>query len=126
MPFGVSSSLGGNATPIQKRILMDFQLIIFISEIHPEDLLAKLHAGTLIKELKNTACILPLIQEQMQYAKEKWCTTAVRFGVMRDHVHDSGGLLDDGSVIHTGSLATKSYSVYPYLTTKLNSVALTN
>ena len=45
VPFGVGSSLEGNAIPVNKGISIDFSLMYSILEIGPYDLLVKVQRG---------------------------------------------------------------------------------
>ena len=121
VPFGVGSSLEGNAIPIHKGISIDFSQMNTILEIRPEDLLVKVQPGVtrsqLNKELKKHGLqftVDPGADATLggMAATNASGTTAVRYGVMRDQVRDLEVVLADGSVIHTGSLAAKSSSGY--------------
>ncbi|MFJ7950250.1 FAD-binding oxidoreductase [Lysinibacillus sp. NPDC096418] len=121
VPFGVGSSLEGNAIPIARGISIDFSEMNAILEIRPEDLLAKVQPGVtraqLNKELKKHGLqftVDPGADATLggMAATNASGTTAVRYGVMRDQVRDLEVVLADGSVIHTGSMAAKSSSGY--------------
>ena len=121
VPFGVGSSLEGNAIPINQGISIDFSQMNAILEIRPEDLLVKVQPGVtrsqLNKELKKHGLqftVDPGADATLggMAATNASGTTAVRYGVMRDQVRDLEVVLADGSVIHTGSLAAKSSSGY--------------
>ncbi|MEG0260795.1 MAG: FAD-linked oxidase C-terminal domain-containing protein, partial [Lysinibacillus sp.] len=121
VPFGVGSSLEGNAIPIKQGISIDFTEMNTILEIRPEDLLVKVQPGVtrsqLNKELKKHGLqftVDPGADATLggMVATNASGTTAVRYGVMRDQVRDLEVVLADGSVIHTGNLAAKSSSGY--------------
>lgn len=121
VPFGVGSSLEGNAIPIKQGISIDFSQMNTILEIRPEDLLVKVQPGVtrsqLNKELKKHGLqftVDPGADATLggMAATNASGTTAVRYGVMRDQVRDLEVVLADGSVIHTGNLAAKSSSGY--------------
>lgn len=121
VPFGVGSSLEGNAIPIEKGISIDFSEMNAILEIRPEDLLVKVQPGVtraqLNKELKKHGLqftVDPGADATLggMAATNASGTTAVRYGVMRDQVRDLEVVLADGTVIHTGNLAAKSSSGY--------------
>ncbi|WP_409370378.1 FAD-binding oxidoreductase [Lysinibacillus sp. 38-6] len=121
VPFGVGSSLEGNAIPIANGISIDFCEMNAILEIRPEDLLVKVQPGVtraqLNKELKKHGLqftVDPGADATLggMAATNASGTTAVRYGVMRDQVRDLEVVLADGTVIHTGSLAAKSSSGY--------------
>ncbi|KOS67692.1 2-hydroxy-acid oxidase [Lysinibacillus contaminans] len=121
VPFGVGSSLEGNAIPIEQGISIDFSKMNTILDIRPEDLLVKVQPGVtrsqLNKELKKHGLqftVDPGADATLggMAATNASGTTAVRYGVMRDQVRDLEVVLADGTVIHTGSLAAKSSSGY--------------
>lgn len=121
VPFGVGSSLEGNAIPINRGISIDFSEMNAILEIRPEDLLVKVQPGVtrsqLNKELKKHGLqftVDPGADATLggMAATNASGTTAVRYGIMRDQVRDLEVVLADGSVIHTGSMAAKSSSGY--------------
>lgn len=121
VPFGVGSSLEGNAIPIANGISIDFTEMNAILEVRPEDLLVKVQPGVtrsqLNKELKKHGLqftVDPGADATLggMAATNASGTTAVRYGVMRDQVRDLEVVLADGSVIHTGNLAAKSSSGY--------------
>lgn len=121
VPFGVGSSLEGNAIPIANGISIDFSEMNTILDIRPEDLLVKVQPGVtraqLNKELKKHGLqftVDPGADATLggMAATNASGTTAVRYGVMRDQVRDLEVVLADGTVIHTGNLAAKSSSGY--------------
>lgn len=121
VPFGVGSSLEGNAIPIARGISIDFSEMNAILDIRPEDLLVKVQPGVtraqLNKELKKHGLqftVDPGADATLggMVATNASGTTAVRYGVMRDQVRDLEVVLADGTVIHTGSMAAKSSSGY--------------
>lgn len=121
VPFGVGSSLEGNAIPIAHGISIDFSEMNTILEVRPDDLLVKVQPGVtrsqLNKELKKHGLqftVDPGADATLggMAATNASGTTAVRYGVMRDQVRDLEVVLADGSVIHTGNLAAKSSSGY--------------
>ncbi|MCG5104680.1 FAD-binding oxidoreductase [Oceanobacillus alkalisoli] len=120
-PFGVGSSLEGHIIPYKNGITIDFSLMDKILEIKAEDLLVKVQPGVtreqLNKELKKHGLFFtvdPGANATLggMAATNASGTTSVKYGVMRDQVRDMEVVLADGSIIHTGSLATKSSSGY--------------
>lgn len=120
-PFGVGSSLEGHIIPYKNGITIDFSLMNKILEIKAEDLLVKVQPGVtreqLNKELKKHGLFFtvdPGANATLggMAATNASGTTSVKYGVMRDQVRDMEVVLADGSIIHTGSLATKSSSGY--------------
>lgn len=120
-PFGVGTSLEGHVIPYEHGITIDFSLMDKILEIKAEDLLVKVQPGVtreqLNKELKKHGLFFtvdPGANATLggMAATNASGTTAVKYGVMRDQVRDMEVVLADGSIIHTGNLATKSSAGY--------------
>ncbi len=121
VPFGMGSSLEGNAIPIHGGISLDFTLMNEILEIREKDFLVKVQPGVTRKQLNRAlkpyglffpvdpgadATIGGLV------ATGASGTTTVKYGTMREQVRDLEVVLADGSIIHTGSSAAKSSSGY--------------
>jgi D-lactate dehydrogenase (cytochrome) len=120
-PFGAGSSLEGHVIPYRNGISLDFSLMNKIIEIKEEDMLVRVQPGVtreeLNKELKNYGMFFsvdPGANATLggMAATNASGTTSVKYGVMRDQVRDMEVVLANGSVIHTGNLATKSSSGY--------------
>lgn len=119
VPFGVGSSLEGHVIPYDRGITIDFSEMNAILEIRDEDLLVKVQPGVtrsqLNKELKKHGLFFsvdPGADATLggMAATNASGTTAVKYGVMRDQVHDLEVVLANGDIIHTGSSAAKSSS----------------
>src|SRR5699024_3309572 len=120
-PFGVGTRLEGHVIPYKNGISVDFSEMNKILEIKESDLLVKVQPGVtrqhLNKELKKHGLFFtvdPGANATLggMAATNASGTTTVKYGVMRDQVRDMEVVLADGSIIHTGSLATKSASGY--------------
>ncbi|WKA53066.1 FAD-binding oxidoreductase [Planococcus shixiaomingii] len=120
-PFGLGSSLEGNAIPTQGGITIDFSLMNKVLEVLENDFLVKVQPGVtrsqLNKELKKYGLFFsvdPGADATLggMAATNASGTTSVKYGVMRDQVRDMEVVLADGMVIHTGNRAAKSSSGY--------------
>ncbi|MGJ9459749.1 FAD-binding oxidoreductase [Oceanobacillus sp. CF4.6] len=120
-PFGAGSGLEGQAIPIQKGIVMNFERMNKIIEFSPEDMRVTVQAGVtrlqlnrLVNEYGLMFSVDPGADAMIggMVATNASGTTAVRYGVMRDQLLDLEVVLADGTVIRTGSKARKSSSGY--------------
>lgn len=121
IPFGLGSSLEGNAIPYKRGISIDTSLMNNILEVMADDFLVKVQPGVtrtqLEKELKKYGLFFPVDPGADatlggMAATNASGTTSVKYGIMRDNVRDLEVVMPDGKRIHTGSLATKSSSGY--------------
>lgn len=121
VPFGLGSSLEGNAIPYQQGIVIDTRLMNHILEIMADDFLVRVQPGVtrlqLEKELSKYGLFFPVDPGADatlggMAATNASGTTSVKYGIMRDNVRDLEVVMPDGNKIHTGSLAAKSSSGY--------------
>lgn len=121
VPYGIASSLEGNVIPYETSVVVDFSLMNQVLEIKENDFLVRVQPGVtrsqLDKELKKYGLFFsvdPGADATLggMAATNASGTTAVRYGIMRDQVRDMEVVLADGTIIQSGSLATKSSSGY--------------
>lgn len=120
-PFGLGSSLEGNAIPYHGGISISFQQMNKILELRPEDFLVRVQPGVtrsqLNKELKRYGLFFPVDPGADatlggMASTNASGTTTVRYGGMRAQVRQLEVVLADGRVIRPGSLAAKSSAGY--------------
>ncbi|WP_027954655.1 FAD-linked oxidase C-terminal domain-containing protein [Halobacillus kuroshimensis] len=119
IPFGLGTSLEGHVIPCGRGITIDFSQMNNVLEVREKDFLVKVQPGVtrsqLNKELKKYGLFFtvdPGADATLggMAATNASGTTSVKYGVMKDQVHDLEVVTPDGSRIHTGSMARKSSS----------------
>ncbi|MCA0982905.1 FAD-binding protein [Halobacillus yeomjeoni] len=121
IPFGLGTSLEGHVIPYDKGMTIDFSMMDQILEIKENDFLVKVQPGVtrsqLNKALKKYGLFFsvdPGADATLggMASTNASGTTSVKYGVMKDQVHDLQIVHPDGEVIHTGNSARKSSSGY--------------
>ncbi|WP_084268714.1 FAD-binding oxidoreductase [Oceanobacillus damuensis] len=120
-PFGAGSGLEGQAIPVQKGIVINFERMNKILNFSPEDMRITVQAGVTrlqLNKLVNDHGLMFSVDPGADamiggmVATNASGTTAVRYGAMRDQLLDLEVVLADGTIMHTGTLAKKSSSGY--------------
>ena len=121
VPYGVGTSLEGHPIPIYGGISLDLTRMNRILDIRPDDFLVHVQAG-LTREALNKALrphglmftVDPGADATLggMAATNASGTTAVRYGVMRDHVRGMTVVLYDGTLLRLGGSYVKSSSGY--------------
>src|SRR3954452_13473258 len=121
VPFGAGTSLEGHVQALSGGITIDLREMKRILRIGTEDLDVTVEAGVtrlqLAKALRNTGLMFPIDPGADatiggRAAPRAACTTAVRYGTMRETVLALTAVLADGRVIHAGTRARKSSAGY--------------
>lgn len=119
--FGVGSGLEGQAIPIHKGIIVNFERMNRVVDFSPEDMTITVQPGltrlALNKLVNRHGLVFPIdpgadASIGGMVATNASGTTAVRYGAMRDQILDLEVVLADGKVINTGTRAKKSSSGY--------------
>ncbi|MGN1400927.1 MAG: FAD-binding oxidoreductase [Bacillus sp. (in: firmicutes)] len=120
-PFGAGSGLEGQAIPVRKGIVINFEQMNQILKISPEDMAVTVQPGVTRLQLNKLAgrhgLMFPVDPGADatiggMVATNASGTTAVRYGSMRDQLLNLEVILADGTIIKTGSDAKKSSSGY--------------
>lgn len=121
VPFGTGTALEGHVIPVQRGICMDVTRMNKILEVRPDDFLVCVQPGVLKNQLNDALQryglffpVDPGANASLggMAATNASGTTTVRYGAMRDNVRALEVVLPNGTVIQTGSLASKSSSGY--------------
>lgn len=119
IPFGAGSGLEGHVVPVKRGITLDMMRMNKVVEVRPDDFLVCVQPGVtrvqLNEVLKRYGLFFPVDPGANaslggMAATNASGTTTVRYGAMKDNVKAAQLVMADGSVIRTGSLATKSSS----------------
>ncbi|WP_087972109.1 FAD-binding oxidoreductase [Oceanobacillus rekensis] len=120
-PFGAGSGLEGQAIPVHKGIVMNFERMNKVIDFSPEDMRVTVQAGVTrlqLNEQVNASGLMFSVDPGADamiggmVATNASGTTAVRYGAMRDQLLNLEVVLADGRIIKTGTLAKKSSSGY--------------
>ena len=120
-PWGAGTSLEGNPIPVQGGIVMDFQHMNRILEIHESDFQVTVEPGVLYKDMNEI-----LGKQGLFFAPDPGANASVggmlannaagvrtvKYGATRDNVLALEVVLADGTLIQTGSRSTKQSSGY--------------
>jgi D-lactate dehydrogenase (cytochrome) len=121
VPYGVGTSLEGNAGAVAGAVSIDLSGMDEIIEVVPEDLLCVVGPGVtrerLNTELRNTGLFFPIDPGANatiggMISTRASGTNAVRYGTMRENVLALKVVLPNGELISTGTRARKSAAGY--------------
>jgi D-lactate dehydrogenase (cytochrome) len=120
-PWGVGTSLEGNAAAVRGGIMVDFSEMNTIKEIATDDMFCVIEPGVTREELnralKNSGLFFPVDPGANatlggMIATRASGTTTVKYGSMRDHVLALKIVMPNGALIQTGMRARKSAAGY--------------
>lgn len=121
VPFGVGTSLEGNASPVAGAVTVDLSGLNRVLEIAPEDLLCVVEPGVtreqLNADLRATGLFFPVDPGANasiggMISTRASGTNAVRYGTIRENVLGLHVVLPNGDLVRTGTRARKSAAGY--------------
>jgi D-lactate dehydrogenase (cytochrome) len=119
--WGAGTSLEGNPIPVQGGMVIDFNEMNHIIDVHPEDFQVDVQAGVIYKDLNKA-----LARDGLFFPPDPGAAAtiggmignnasgirSVRYGATKDYVMRLVVVLPSGDVIHVGNRARKSSSGY--------------
>ena len=120
-PWGAGTSLEGNPIPVEGGIVLDLQQMNHVLELRKEDLQVRVEAGVIYKELNQS-----LSRYGLFFPPDPGASATVggmvgnnasgirtiKYGATKDFVLNMVVVLPTGTIIRTGTNATKSSSGY--------------